>query len=175
MQGDRRRRGEQIDGHRHRALADLHTWRVLREELGAARAEALLTRAQYAYGLTLATDFKKFAPADFRGLVDALLAALPDAGRPFQPEVARLDAQQLEIRLHRSPYRTAWREAGAAAAEIEALSHVVSAMWAGLFKGAGFAFVGRTERIGEADVHIMQIGRGAAAGTRRGAEHAGLV
>ena len=71
--------------------------------------------------------------------------------------------------------RSDWREAGAAQAEIEALSHVVSAMWAGLFKGAGFAFVGRTERIGEADVHIMQIGRGAAARTRRGAEHADLV
>ena len=112
MSTERRQRDQLIDGHRHRALADLQTWRVLRDELGAVRAEEMLKRAQFAYGHTIGTGFKKFAPADFRGLVDALLAALPDAGRPFEPEIARLDATQLEIRLHRSPYRVAWRDAG---------------------------------------------------------------
>lgn len=175
MEGDRRRRGEQIDGHRHRALADLHTWRVLRDELGAAQAERLLARAQYAYGLTLGAEFKKFAPSDFRGLHDALLASLPDAGRPFQPEVNRLDGQALEIRLRRSPYRSAWREAGAAQAEVESLSRVVAAMWAGLFKGAGFAYVGRTERVGDAEVHFLHIGRGAEAAGCRQTEHPTIV
>ena len=171
MSTERRQRDQLIDGHRHRALADLQTWRVLRDELGAVRAEEMLKRAQFAYGHTIGTGFKKYAPADLKGLCDAFLAALPDAGRPFDPEIAHLDSQRLEIRLHRSPYLRTWREAGVGENELGALSRIAAAMWAGIFKGAGFRFVGKHVHDGHGDVQILQIERTASSHSERHHDH----
>ena len=171
MTVERRQREQQIDGHRHRALSDLQVWRVLRDELGAVRAEEMLKRAQFAYGHTIGTGFKKFAPADLKGLCDAFLASLPDAGRPFEPEVAHLDSQRLEIRLHRSPYVRTWREAGVSETELGALTRISAAMWAGMFKGAGFRFVGKDVHDGSGDVHVLHIERTAPSHSERHADH----
>ena len=102
---------------------------------------------------------------------DAFLASLPDAGRPFEPEVAHLDSQRLEIRLHRSPYVRTWREAGVSETELGALTRISAAMWAGMFKGAGFRFVGKDVHDGSGDVHVLHIERTAPSHSERHADH----
>lgn len=144
---------------RHRALLDMQIWRTLRDELGGARAETLLKQAQFAHGHALGTRFKKFAPDDLRGLCDAFLAALPDGGSLFDPQVDRCDAHRLEIRLRRSPWLPAWREAGANDDELETLAGIAAAVWAGAIKGAGFRYVGESWKRGGADSHVLRIER----------------
>ena len=171
MTPEKHLREQLVDAYVQRALADLQTWRVLRDELGAVRAEELMKRAQFAHGHTLATRFKKFAPADLRGLCDAFLAALPDEGRPFEPDIVNLDGDRLEIRLRRSPYVRAWREAGVSEAELAALTRIAAASWAGMFKGAGFRFVGRAPHAGGGDAHVLQIERAPGSTSDRGTDH----
>lgn len=170
MNAEKQLREQLVDAYVQRALADLQTWRVLRDELGAVRAEELMKRAQFAYGHTQAARFKKFAPADLKGLCDAFLAALPDEGRAFEPDIVQSDGQRLEIRLRRSPYVRAWREAGVSDAELAALTRIAAASWAGMFKGAGFRFVGRAPG-GGGDAHVLHIERAPGSHHERGLEH----
>ena len=65
----------------------------------------------------------------------------------------------------------AWREAGVGEAELGALGRIAAAMWAGLFKAAGFRYVGRSAHAGDGDMHVLQIERAGVAGPERHAEH----
>lgn len=129
---------------KNRALVYLEMYDVLAEEVGAARAEALLSKAIYRRGCAAGASLAKFAPADLAGLRDAFLANVPGGEELFRPEVRRSDAERLEIQLHGCPLKDAWREAGLAEDKIAMLCRIAGAVDKGLFEGAGFAFDNRT-------------------------------
>lgn len=129
---------------RNRAMIYLEVYRVLRAELGEARAEALLKRAIYQRGCAIGRQFGRFAPDDVTGLRDAFLAFIPDEGRVFEPEVVASDGERLEIQLHRCPLKDAWRDEGLDDAEITTLCRIAGVVDNGTFEGAGFAFRSET-------------------------------
>mgnify|MGYP001605040957 FL=1 len=128
----------------NRALVYLEMYDVLAEEVGAARAEALLSKAIYRRGRSAGASLAKFAPADPAGLRDAFLANVPGGKELFEPEILRSDAERLEIQLHGSPLKDAWLEAGLAEDKIAMLCRIAGAVDKGLFEGAGFSFENRT-------------------------------
>ena len=137
-------RADLIAQMKNRALIYMETYEVLSEELGSARAEALLTKAIYRRGRAAGAAFAKYAPADLAGLREAFLAHVPGGSEIFRPEVVRADAGRLEIQLHGCPLKDAWREAGLTPERMAALCRIAGAFDRGLFEGAGFAFENRT-------------------------------
>ncbi len=137
-------RADLIAQMKNRALIYMEMYDVLAEELGAARAEALLTRAIYRRGRAAGAALAKYAPADLAGLREAFLAHVPGGSEIFRPEVLRADAGRLEIQLHGCPLKDAWREAGLAEDKVATLCRIAGAVDKGLFEGAGFAFENRT-------------------------------
>ncbi|MFZ1932871.1 MAG: L-2-amino-thiazoline-4-carboxylic acid hydrolase [Thermoguttaceae bacterium] len=113
----------------------------LRSELGAERAEAVLTRAIYRRGQEIGrAQYRRFAPADLTGLRAAFLDGIPDAGRMFQPEVLHADAESLDIQFHACPLRAAWQESGLSEAEVATLCRIAARIDNGTFEAAGFQF-----------------------------------
>lgn len=129
---------------KNRALIYLEMYDVLSEELGAGKAEALLTRAIYRRGRQMGAPLKKFAPKDLAGLRGAFLANVPGGKEIFQPQILKEDAGALEIQLHGCPLKDAWREAGLAEDKMATLCRIAGAVDKGLFEGAGFRFENRT-------------------------------
>lgn len=129
---------------KNRALIYMEMYDVLAEELGAARAETLLSRAIYRRGRAAGAALAKFAPADLAGLKTAFLQAVPGGEELFKPEVLRNDTERLEIQLHGCPLKDAWREAALPEEKVAMLCRIASAVDRGLFEGAGFAFQNRT-------------------------------
>jgi len=131
-----------------RALFYLAIYNEMKQEFGADKASELMRRALYKRGLETGAQFKKFAPADLKGLCDAFLAFIPDHEHTFQPEVVQCDAAQLEIKLHTCPLKDAWREAGLPEAEVAHLCSLAGVVDNGTFEGAGFQFSAQTWREG---------------------------
>jgi hypothetical protein len=129
---------------KNRALVYKEMYDVLCEQLGAAKAEALLTEAIYRRGRAMGAAFKGFAPRDLGGLCDAFLAAVPGGTEIFAPQVLRKDAKGLDIQLHGCPLKDAWREAGLPEDKVATLCRIAGAVDKGLFEGAGFTFANRT-------------------------------
>ena len=129
---------------KNRALIYMEMYDVLAEELGPARAEALLSKAIYRRGRSAGAALAKFAPRDLAGLRDAFLAGVPGDAELFQPQVRRDDTGCLEIQLQGCPLKDAWREAGLADDKVATLCRIAGAVDKGLFEGAGFAFENRT-------------------------------
>lgn len=145
---------------KNRALIYLEMYDVLAEELGAARAEDLLTRAIYRRGRSAGAALAKFGPADLAGLRDAFLAGVPGGTELFRPEVRRDDGEGLEIQLHGCPLKEAWREAGLPQDKVETLCRIAGAVDKGLFEGAGFRFENRTWTPGDEGCCFLSIRRG---------------
>lgn len=129
---------------KNRALIYMEIYDVLCAELGAAKAEALLTRAIYQRGLSAGKSLARHAPADLAGLKTSFLASVPGGEEIFRPEVLRCDAQRLQMQLHGCPLKDAWQEAGLAEDRIATLCRIAGAVDKGLFEGAGFKFENRT-------------------------------
>ncbi|TAK42566.1 MAG: hypothetical protein EPO27_16730 [Betaproteobacteria bacterium] len=145
---------------KNRALIYLEMYDVLAGELGAERAEALLTKAIYRRGRGAGAALAKFGPADLAGLRDAFLAGVPGGTELFQPEVRRDDGERLEIQLHGCPLKEAWREAGLPEEKVETLCRIAGAVDKGLFEGAGFKFENRTWTPGAEGCCFLSIRRG---------------
>lgn len=145
---------------KNRALIYLEMYDVLAEELGAARAEALLTKAIYRRGRSAGAALAKFAPSDLQGLREAFLAGVPGGDELFRPEVRRDDGERLEIQLRGCPLKDAWREAGLPEAKVETLCRIAGAVDKGLFEGAGFRFENRTWAPGAEGCCFLSIHRG---------------
>jgi L-2-amino-thiazoline-4-carboxylic acid hydrolase-like protein len=129
---------------KNRALIYMEFYDVLSAELGAAKAEELLTRAIFRRGLAAGKSLARHAPADLAGLKASFLASVPGGEEIFQPEVLRCDSERLEMQLHGCPLKDAWQEAGLGGDKVATLCRIAGAVDKGLFEGAGFHFENRT-------------------------------
>jgi L-2-amino-thiazoline-4-carboxylic acid hydrolase len=145
---------------KNRALVYMEVYDVLVEELGEAKAEALLTRAITRRGRAMGTNFARFAPADLKGLKEAFLGSVPGGTGIFRPELKKESAAELEIQLHGCPLKDAWREAGLPEKKVETLCRIAGAVDRGLFEGAGFKFRNRTWAPGAEGCCLLHIERG---------------
>jgi len=138
-------RRELYESYKNRARIYYLIFDELRRELGADRAEALLTQAIYRRGVEIgAAKFARFAPGDLAGLKAAFLDGIPDERRMFQPEVLRADAEWVDIKFHACPLRAAWQESGLPDDEVAALCRIAARIDNGTFEGAGFGFFADT-------------------------------
>jgi hypothetical protein len=134
-------RAQLYDSFKNRAAIYYLIFDELRRELGAARAEEILSRAIYRRGQEKGQEkYARFAPRDLAGLQDKFMAGLPDEGKMFQPEIVHSDAERLDIKFHACPLRAAWQEAGLPGKDIAALCRIAAHVDKGTFDGAGFRF-----------------------------------
>jgi predicted ArsR family transcriptional regulator len=129
---------------KNRAMMYYHIYKELQEEIGEARAAAIMKRAITRRGLEIGKQFAAYSPADLQGLKGAFLAFIPDEGRVFAPEVQRCDSEGLDIKFHRCPLKEAWQEAGLPEEEVAKLCEIAAAVDIGTFQGAGFRFSAET-------------------------------
>lgn len=153
-------RGHLIAQMKNRALIYLEMYDVLAEELGAQKAEALLSKAIYHRGRKAGAAFAKFGPADLAGLRDAFLGSVPGGEAIFQPQVLKSDAEALEIQLHGCPLKDAWRDAKLPEEKVATLCRIAGAVDKGLFEGAGFAFENRTWTPGAQGCCFLSVRKG---------------
>ena len=136
MSSDQLRR-ELDDAFRNRALLYLDIYRELSAEIGAERAEAVLSRAIYARGKAVAlAAFTGFGPNDARALGEQFLAASPDQGRLFPTAVTR-SADGISFKVQACPLKQAWTEAGVPDAEMATLCRIAGRFDNGLFEHSG--------------------------------------
>jgi hypothetical protein len=134
-------RRQLYDSFKNRAMIYYLIYDELRKELGAERAEQLLSRAIFRRGEANGREkFAKFAPDDLAGLRAAFLGGIADDGRMFRPEVLRSDANGLDVKFHACPLRDAWIEAALTDEDAAAMCRIASQVDYGTFIGAGFAF-----------------------------------
>lgn len=133
----------------NRALIYLEAYEALSSELGAERAEAILSRAIYNRGRMVGKALERFGPSDLAGLKDAFIAGLPGGTDFFKPEVRRCDAETLEIKFHDCPLKAAWIEAGVPEKKLAALCRIAGIIDNGTFEAAGFTIENRTWSPGE--------------------------
>jgi L-2-amino-thiazoline-4-carboxylic acid hydrolase len=157
MSNDRRDLVAQM---KNRALIYMETYDVLVQELGANKAEELLTKAIYRRGRSAGQPLSKFAPADLGGLCEAFLAGVPGGADIFKPEVLKKDAADLEIQLHGCPLKDAWCEAGLPEDKVATLCRIAGAVDKGLFEGAGFKLENRTWTPGAKGCCYLHVRRG---------------
>ena len=112
----------------------------IRNELGAAKAEEIMKRAIYRRGVQKGEALARFAPDDLDGLKEAIVGSSPDNGAMFQPEVARCDAEGLDIKFHDCPLRKAWQELGLPDEDVATLCGIAGQVDDGKFESAGFQF-----------------------------------
>jgi hypothetical protein len=134
-------RTQLYDSFKNRALIYYLIYDELRAELGADRAEELLSRAIYRRGELCGQEkYARFAPHDLSGLKAAFLGGIPDDGKMFQPEIVRSDAEALDITFHACPLRDAWVEAGLPEEDVATLCRIAAQIDDGTFAAAGFQF-----------------------------------
>jgi hypothetical protein len=134
-------RTQLYDSFKNRAIIYYFIYDELREELGADRAEELLSRAIRRRGEARGREaYAQFAPNNLAALKAAFLGGVADDGRMFQPEVIRSDAQALDIKFHACPLRDAWLEAGLPEEDVATLCRIAAQVDDGTFEGAGFRF-----------------------------------
>jgi hypothetical protein len=151
-------RSELYGSFRNRAILYHLIFDELRKELGAERAEAVLSRAIYQRGEQIGAEkFARFSPDDLNGLIAAFLGGIPDNGQMFRPEVIRSDSEGVDIQFHACPLRNAWQEAGLAAEEVATLCRIAARIDNGTFESAGFDFSADTWTPGSGDCCFLHI------------------
>ncbi len=122
---DENLRAELYDSFKNRAMIYYLIYDELRKELGADRAEELLSRAIYRRGQQRGRQrYGKFAPSDLAGLAQAFVGASADDGRMFKPEVVRNDPERARRSARRLPApRCVARSRAARGRRGHALSH----------------------------------------------------
>ncbi len=155
-------RTQLYDSFKNRAIIYYVIYDELRAELGADRAEELLSRAIYRRGELLGQEkYARFAPCDLAGLKTAFLGGIPDDGKMFRPETVRSDAEGLDIKFHACPLRDAWLEAGLPEEDVATLCRIAAQVDDGTFAGAGFQFNADTWQPGGEGCCYLHIRRGA--------------
>lgn len=125
---------------RSRALLVAALLDELEPEVGAERAEALLTRAMRGRGEAAGRRFlADCAPAAFERLRARFIDILPDHGGLFEIETTRCDAGGLGLKFRTCPVKEAYEEAGIAPERMQRLLRIAGGGDVGTFEGAGFA------------------------------------
>ncbi|MCR4411489.1 MAG: L-2-amino-thiazoline-4-carboxylic acid hydrolase [Thermoguttaceae bacterium] len=125
---------------KNRAMIYYLIFDELRNELGAEKAEELMSRAIYRRGRQKAPKYAVFAPADLEGVQRAFLGGLADGGRAFEPELLQSGPDALDIKFHRCPLKEAWLEAGLDGDDVATLCRIAARIDNGQFESAGFTF-----------------------------------
>jgi hypothetical protein len=112
----------------------------LTQEMGAARAEAVMVRAIEKRGREVATAaFSRFGPNDARAIGEAFLSASPDGGRMYPTDVERGE-DRIAFKVKRCPLKDAWTEAGVDDEQLATLCRIAGAFDRGLFEATGIRF-----------------------------------
>jgi hypothetical protein len=137
----KRLRKELYDSFAQRAVLYWLIYDEMRQDLGAEKAEALLSRAIYRRGAQKgAANFAQFAPNNLDGLRDAFMSGHAGGGKLFQPEVVRDDAEGLDIMHHKCPLKEAWQALGLPDDEVATMCRIAARIDNGTFEAAGFQF-----------------------------------
>jgi hypothetical protein len=129
-----------------RNRADLYRlmYDELSAELGADRAEALMTRAIEQRGREVAAAaFAQFGANDAKVIGEAFLAISPNGGRLYPTEVER-HAEGISFKVKRCPLKDAWVEAGVSHDKLTVLCRIAGAFDRGLFEATGVRFHNKT-------------------------------
>lgn len=154
-------RRQLYDSFKNRARIYYLIFDELRRELGAERAEAILSRAIYRRGVEMGqAKFACFAPSDLVALQAAFLDGIPDNGRMFAPEVLHSEPDAVDIKFHACPLREAWQEQGLSDDEVATLCRMAARVDNGTFEGAGFQFFADTWQPGGDGCCCLHIRRG---------------
>lgn len=130
-------RRELDDAFRNRAMLYLEIYRALSREVGAAKAEAVLSEAIYARGRDAAQQaFAAFGPQDACALGEAFLAGSPDQGRMFPTEVTRGEGA-ISFKVQQCPLQSAWVSAGVPPDEMATICRIAGRFDNGLFEHSG--------------------------------------
>jgi hypothetical protein len=136
-----------------------HMLVTLREELGEAAAERVLSRAIQRHGEAAGAKI-------FAGLEDAspmgiaarfLTVASADWGRLFPHELSRADDGAVTIRVKRCPLKAAWEADGRTPAEIAQLCRIAGAADRGVFTGHGCGFGAETWQEGREGCCVLRL------------------
>jgi hypothetical protein len=112
----------------------------LTSELGAEKAEAIMTRAIEQRGKEVAAAaFAGFGANDAREIGEAFLAVSPDGGRMYPTDVERGN-DRIAFRVKRCPLKDAWTEAGVSGEKLATLCRIAGAFDRGLFEATGVRF-----------------------------------
>ncbi len=113
------------------------TFRELKSRYGEAEAIGIMRSVSRAQGVAAGRAMAHCAPRDFEALAACWVMA-PGKGAIFQPEVRKLDATGIEVKMMACPIKDAWVEAGCDDQEICTLLHCASAYDQAALETAGF-------------------------------------
>ncbi|MGA2032158.1 MAG: L-2-amino-thiazoline-4-carboxylic acid hydrolase [Thermoguttaceae bacterium] len=151
-------RQELHESFKHRAILYYLIFDEMRAELGAEKAEEILSRAIYRRGAQKGKQkYAQFAPNDLAGLKRAFVGSSADGGRLFQPEVLRDDPDGLDVQHHRCPLKEAWQEIGLSDDDVATLCRIAARVDNGTFEAAGFQFSAETWRPGRDGCCLLKI------------------
>jgi hypothetical protein len=140
----------------------------LTPEIGAERAEAVLSRAIEKRGIAAGTAlFGALDAPTAKDVADRFLAVSP-AGGTLYPHTRedRDGGKTVSVKVHRCPLQEAWREDGATDAEIERLCRISGRFDTGCFGASGVAFEATTWKPGSTGCCTLFLGSAAPAGKR---------
>jgi hypothetical protein len=145
------------DSFKNRALLYWTIYQELRQELGAAQAEAILSRAIYARGKQVAeAAFSQFSAQEARALGEAFLAVSPDGGRLFPTDVEWLQ-DGIAFQVTRCPLKEAWQEAKLSDADLITICRIAGRFDNGLFETAGVTVETQTWQPGSSGCCRIQL------------------
>jgi len=137
-----------------------HMYATLREALGAAEAERLVSSAVEAHGRAggerIFAGLSQGTPQDVAA--HFLRVASPDWGRLFAHEVRRDERGRVEIRVLRCPLKDAWVADGRSDTEVETLCRIAGRADWGCFSAAPCAFEAETWRAGRSGCCVLRLG-----------------
>jgi hypothetical protein len=133
-------RKQLVESFKNRAILYYLIFDEMRSEVGAEKAEQIMTRAIYRRGVQKGEKYAPFAPDNLAGLRDAFVGGSPADGALFQPEVLRCEPDGLDVKFHGCPLRDAWLESGLPDEEVATLCRIAARVDNGTFESAGFDF-----------------------------------
>ncbi len=147
----------------YRAILD-----ELTVEVGAERAEAVLSRAIEKRGVAAGTAlFGALEKPTAKDVADRFLAVSPAEGTLYpHTREDRDGGKTVSVKVHRCPLQDAWREDGATDAEIERLCRISGRFDTGCFGASGVAFEATTWTPGSTGCCTLFLGSAAPAGKR---------
>ncbi len=145
--------------HKHRALLYWAIYQEMSRELGAARAETILTRAIEHRGQAAGAQlFGKLVTPTAIQVAETFLAVSPAGGRLWPHDVERHQGGAVTIRVRRCPLKEAWTEAGLGEDALVTMCRIAGRFDNGCFGESGVAFRATTWRPGHDGCCVLELG-----------------